>query len=271
LVEEKTVFEKLPSSVSGVNQVLPSGYLPSIPYNFFGKYLSGKSLLTLQESTWICSQTGGNVLILDVDGGYELFLREWLPILQARFDFTGNVHVLPCFNTQRFDPRQKVPYFDLPVFGMFGVKSQVSMSKNGKADFSSYAPCASLVEDYINRKGVKVVVIDSYSQIFKDVFQGMEAFGERARAEDFLFSLVKGVCYRHKVFVFLNHHHSVNPISNDIKIAGGQSVLQNCKVALYLSKQSEKENKGTIWVYRYPNVVPFSRQGSFEFSDIGIT
>lgn len=271
-----TATISLRSSLNAVNMIMPSGYLTGIPYNFFGKYMAGKSLLTLQEAVYLCSQISkgkekANVLVFDVDGGYDLFLREWGEVFSARWDYGGQIYVVPAYNVQRFSQTQKHPYFDLPIYEYFGVKSQVTLSQKGKANFSAYEPCTGIVSDYVTKKDVRVIVVDSFSQIFKDVFQGTESFGERARAEDFLFGLIKSFMLKHRnVYTFLNHHQSVNPITGETKIAGGSSVLQNSKVALFLSKNDEKQPVGEIWLYRYPNVPPFSRHAQIAYSELGI-
>ncbi len=250
---------------------MPSGIIPGVPINVFGKYLSGKTLLTLQEATNICSQEGGNILLLDVDGNGNIYAQEWKPIFQERFGFKGEIYVLPSFNTQRFDERQKQPYFDLNIFTYFGVKSQVTISQHGKANFTAYQPVPSLVNDYIVKKGVKVIIIDSFSQIFKDVFVGTESFGERARAEDFLFGEIKTVIYNHpNVYMFINHHQSANPITGQVSLAGGSSVLQNSKIAIYINKFGEKSNTGELYIYRYPTLPPWSRKAPIVYTDIGL-
>lgn len=261
------------SSLKAIDTILPHGLLPKTPINFFGKYMSGKTLLTLQEACFICRKEngGGNILLFDVDGGADLFVSEWKTVFEQRFGFEGEIFILPSFNTQRYDPRQKFPYFDLNIYEYFGIKAQVDLSAKGKANFTPHHPCKSKVDDYIQNKNVKVLIIDSFSQIYKDVFLGIESFGDRARAEDFLYGLIKTVALKFPhVYLFLNHHSSVNPITNQVGITGGNSVLQNSKMAIYITKPREKESFGEIHLYRYPNVPPWFKFSAIEYSDLGI-
>ena len=155
------------SDLNALNTVLPSGLVPGTIINILGRYMSGKTLLSLQESFYVCSQEGGNILVLDVDGGINVFLAEWEKVFKTRYDANDvKVFVLPSYNVQRFDPRQKVPYFDLPIYKHFGVKAQVNMSHNGKANFTAYAPCENTVETMIEKNKVRCVIVDSFSQVF---------------------------------------------------------------------------------------------------------
>ncbi|MEM3857586.1 MAG: hypothetical protein QXO47_10640 [Thermoproteota archaeon] len=257
------------SDLKSLNIVLPSGLVSGIPINFLGRYMSGKTLLALQQSYYICTKFGGSILFLDVDGGGTVFLSEWQPTLQKRY---GNVKVecLAAYNVQRFDPRQKLPYFDLQIYQLFGVKSQVNMSGKGKANFTAYSPLESVIRKKL-ASGARCVIVDSFSQVFKDLFVGTESFGERARAEDFLFGLLRAHMLEYPdSFWFLNHHNSVNPMSGEVRISGGSSVLHNSKVAVYINKPSDRAAEGELWTYRYPNIAPFGRSAKIVYTEAGI-
>jgi archaellum biogenesis ATPase FlaH len=260
------------SDLNALNTVLPSGLVPGIIINILGRYMSGKTLLSLQESFYVCSQEGGNILFLDVDGSINVFLAVWESVFKTRYDANDiKVFVLPSYNVQRFDSRQKLPYFDLPIYKHFGVKAQVNMSHNGKANFTAYAPCENTVETMIEKNKVRCVIVDSFSQIFKDLFVGTESFGERARAEDFLFGLIKASMLNHgDVYWFVNHHNSVNPITSEVRISGGGSVLHNSKVAVYINKPSDRTPEGELYTYRYPNIPPFGRVAKIGYTEAGI-
>lgn len=234
--------------------------------------MSGKTLLSLQESFYVCSKEGGNILVLDVDTSFQLFLAEWEGIFKERYGSKDTtVYILPSHNQQRFDPRQKVPYYDMLIYENLGVRSQVNTSHSGKANFTAYAPVRNAVEDMIEKQKVRCIIIDSFSQVFKDLFVGTESFGERARAEDFLFGLIKAVAIKHpKVYWFLNHHNSVNPINSEVRISGGSAVITNSKVAIYINKPSDRSAEGELYTYRYPTIPPFGRSAKILYTEAGI-
>jgi len=49
------------SDLNALNTVLPSGLVSGTIINILGRYMSGKTLLSLQESFYVCSQEGGNI------------------------------------------------------------------------------------------------------------------------------------------------------------------------------------------------------------------
>ena len=89
------------SDLNALNTVLPSGLVPGTIINILGRYMSGKTLLSLQESFYVCSQEGGNILVLDVDGSINVFLAEWEKVFRTRYDANDvKVFVLPSYNVE---------------------------------------------------------------------------------------------------------------------------------------------------------------------------
>ncbi|RLI74057.1 hypothetical protein DRP04_15105 [Archaeoglobales archaeon] len=281
----KFTFEVIKSDLQAINYLV-EGLYTKIPMNFFGKYLSGKSLLTLQEAYYLAAQKNGNILVVDVDGGAELFVFKWDDILRDRYGFKGEVFIEPAYNVpiqvyremaEEKDTKAKKEVYELKCFELFGVKARAviskpsSVTKGSKTMFIPYERSTNKVADYIKNKKVVVVVIDSFSQIFKDVFVGTQSFGERARAEDFLYGRIKaiGLQYPHVTF-FLNHHQSQDPQKGTISLAGGSSVLQNSKLVLYIHRyEGKRDGYGYISVYRFPNVKPWSKSAYIKYTDAG--
>jgi len=248
---------------------IPSGY----PNNIFGAQLSGKTLLSLQYGIQYAKRTKGNVLFLDVDGGMEMFCKEWLPVLFQEIDYKCDVFIEPAWNVRYEAPNQKYVHFEIKALQLFGVNGRAEISENGKTEFVPKGVLPNEVQQYIEKKNVKVVVIDSFSQIFKDAFVSQQSFGARARAEDQLFTLIKNISISHgDVLFFCNHHHSVNPIYHSIAMAGGSAVLMNSKIALYLQKMNGKfvKNYGQLHVFRYPNIPEWGKVEYLQYTDKGI-
>jgi hypothetical protein len=258
--------EIVQSSLSAINKLLGGWYKGTV-VNIFGAYLSGKTLLTLQESLYLSSKLGGDVVLLDVDGSGDVFVKEWLPTFQMRFDKIGNVHIVSSYNAQY--PAQKYFKFELRMFEHFGVRARVEMTEGGKAEFVAHGICEPTLERLYNI-GARYFIVDSFSQIFRETFPGVQSFGERARAEDMLYSLIKMFIAKHPdIFFFLNHHISVNPITSSIEPFGGSAIIQNSKLALMLSKKP-KETIGKLYVYRHPKKMPWSEYAEVKFTDAGI-
>jgi RecA/RadA recombinase len=254
------------SDLNAVNKLFGGWYRGSI-INIFGAYLSGKTLLTLQEACYLTSRLGGDIALFDVDGSADVFVAEWQPVFEMRYGKIGKIHIVPSFNIKH--PTQKYLKFDLKLFEHFGVKARVELSEGGKAAFIAYGICESTI-DALYRAGVRVFIVDSFSQLHKDAFPSMSSFGERARAEDMLYSLVKMFTAEHPdVFFFLNHHVSINPMTASVDPSGGSAVIQNSKLAMMISKRP-KEPIGKLYVYRHPRKPPWSESADIKFTDAGI-
>ena len=254
------------ADLQAINKLFGGWYQGSI-MNIFGAYLAGKTLLTLQEACYLTSKLGGDIVIFDVDGGAEVFVREWKPVFELRYGKIGRIQVVPSFNLKH--PAQKYLKLDLKLFEHFGVKARVELSEGGKGQFIAYGICEPLIED-LYRSGARVFIVDSFSQLHKDAFPGMSSFGERARAEDMLYSLIKMFIAEHPdTFFFLNHHVSINPMTAKVDPSGGSAVIQNSKLAMMISK-SPKEPIGRLYVYRHPRKPPWSESAEIKFTDAGV-
>ena len=251
--------------LEAINKLL-GGLYPGEVLNIFGPYLSGKTLLTTQLSYYLMQEFGKAVLI-DIDGGGRIFVNSWDPIFRKRYPKAGEMKVVTAFNKKH--QAQKKLKIDLTIFELFGVKAYVELSEGGKGQFTAYGICDSLVEK-LAKEGYKVFIIDSFSQIFKDSFPGVQSFGERARAEDMLFSLVKMFLQDNPdSFFFLNHHVSVNPMTQHMEPAGGSAVVQNSKLGIMIAKRI-KEDRGRIFVYRHPTKPPWSEYADIVYTEAGI-
>jgi RecA/RadA recombinase len=260
------MVEVVPSDLQAINKLFGGWYQGSI-MNIFGPYLAGKTLLTLQEACYLTSKLGGDIALFDVDGGANVFVSEWLPIFELRYGKIGKTHVIPSFNVKH--PAQKYLKFDLKLFEHFGVKARVEISEGGKAAFIAYGICDPLIEE-LYRKGARIFIIDSFSQLHKDAFPSMSSFGERARAEDMLYSLIKMFIAEHPdVFIFLNHHVSINPVTASVDPSGGSAVIQNSKLAMMISKKP-RELEGKLFVYRHPHKPPWSESAPIRFTNAGV-
>jgi len=254
------------SDLKGINRLFGGWYLGTI-MNVFGAYLSGKTLLTLQEACYLSSRLGGDIALLDVDGAADIFVREWRPVFEMRYGKIGNIYVVPSTNATH--PAQKYLKIDLKVFEHFGVRARVEFSEGGKGEFKAYGICEPTVES-LYRSGVRYFIIDSFSQVMREAFPGVQSFGERARAEDMLYGLIKMFMASHPdVLFFVNHHISVNPMTSSINPFGGSAIIQNSKLAMMLSKKP-KESEGRIYVYRHPRKPPWSEYCDIRYTDAGV-
>jgi hypothetical protein len=235
--------------------------------NVFGAYLSGKTLLTLQEACYLSSVLGGDIAVFDVDGSADIFVREWKPVFEMRYGKPLVIHVVPSVNATH--PAQKYLKIDLKIFEHFGVRARVDLSEGGKAQFVAYGICEPAIES-LYKAGARYFIIDSFSQVMREAFPGVQSFGERARAEDMLYGLIKMFIASHPDTLFLlNHHISVNPMTSSIEPFGGSAVIQNSKLAMMLSKKP-KEPLGRIYVYRHPRKPPWSEFSEIKYTDAGV-
>jgi RecA/RadA recombinase len=254
------------SDLAAINKLFGGWHIGSV-MNVFGAYLSGKTLLTLQEACYLSSKLGGDVVLLDVDGSADVFVAEWQPVFELRYGKVGRVHVVPSYNAKH--QAQKHLKLDLRVFEHFGVKARVELSEGGKAQFVAYGICEPTIEK-LYKAGARYFIIDSFSQVMRETFPGVQSFGERARAEDMLYSLVKMFLAEHPdTTFFLNHHISVSPLTASIEPFGGSAIIQNSKLAVMLSKKP-KEPLGKLYVYRHPRKPPWSESADIKFTDAGV-
>jgi len=180
---------------------------------------------------------------ISVDNPYVTLVHEAggdavLPFGYAEVGTEADVYVLPAWN-ERKEEQRKLPAFNMRVFYYFGIKAKVKISQNGKAEFIPFGvETKPKIEEMIVKNGVRVVIIDSFSQIFKEPFPGNQSLGARARAEDMLYALIKETGLKHpNVFFFLNHHLSINPNRGTLDLTGGASVIQNSKLTIALIKR----------------------------------
>jgi len=254
------------SDLAAVNKLFGGWHQGGI-MNIFGAYLSGKTLLTLQEACYLSSKLGGDIVLFDVDGSADVFVSEWQPVFELRYGKIGKIHITPSFNKKH--PAQKYLKFDLKLFEHFGVKARVELSEGGKAAFIAYGICEPTAEQ-LYKLGCRVFIIDSLSQVMREAFPGVMSFGERARAEDMLYGLIKMFIAEHPdVFMFLNQHISVNPLTASIEPFGGAAIIQNSKLAMMLYKKP-KEPVGKLYVYRHPHKPPWSESADVKYTEAGI-
>lgn len=254
----------LKSDLEAVNKLI-GGWPSGIPVNLFGAFMSGKTLLTLQEAYYIVSQRGGEITILDGDGGADVFWNQWKDVFTLKYGVEPKVNIIPSGNEMMFlGASQKVPYMKMRIFEAFGVNARVKMGE--KCEFEAVGISKPQIPD-----NTTVLVIDSFSQPMKDCFHGVQSFGGRAGAENMLFGLIKSWLFDHPdSFCFVNCHQSANPLTGEVTIAGGSPVIQNSKVSLYLDKIKGK-SYAKLWVFRYPNVEPWSKYEWLRYSDLGVS
>ena len=193
----------IPSDLKAINDLI-RGFIPGVIYNFVGAKMAGKSLLTLQEACYLSSKLGGDIVIFDVDGAAEVFVAEWEEAFRLRYGDFGKIHIIPSYNRQM--PARTKLKFHLTLFEHFGVKARVELSEGGKAAFIAYG-IGTNKADELYKAGARYFIIDSFSQMFKDTFPGTQSFGERGRAEDMLYCMMKTFLAEHPgSFMLVNHH-----------------------------------------------------------------
>ena len=115
------------------------------------------------------------------------------------------------------------------------------------------------------------MIIDSFSQAFKEAFPGDQSFGARARAQDFLYNMIKTTGAKYPdTFFLLNHHVTIHPHFGTVDLSGGASVVQNSKITLYIEKlKGMFDSYALIQVYRYPDIKEWGRSAYLRYTDEG--
>jgi hypothetical protein len=266
------------SGLKHIDSLFPADPFPAYePINLFGKYLSGKTVFTLQTAWWIVSQKGGAILYIDLDGGGDLLIQAWKPVFDARFNCDPEqvkIYYESAVVTKEY-PRGNVKniYLELPLFRLFGIEARVQTSRGGKATYVPEEVCKAKILDY---KDVRVLIIDTWSELTKRCFVGMQSFEGRARATSQLYGELRNYALKRKesndeVYIFVLHHASVHPQTGKISIAGGSEVLHNSKFAYMLEKIPAYGGKyGRFWVFRYPTIPEFGKFAYYGYCDMGM-
>lgn len=258
------------SKLEVINRLIGSDIPLGYPINVFGKPMAGKTLLTLQLA-FQYSSPDKDIMILDVDGGADIFLKEWEPIFRKRYGHKGKVIIEPAWNEKTVAPNQKNVYFDMRIFSILGIKAKVVISSSGKSEFIPHSICPDKLEGYMKGGKIGAIIIDSFSQVFKDCFIGTQSFADRARAEDMLFSLLKTIGAKYgDILIFCNHHQSANPMTGKVDIAGGSAVIQNSKLAFYIDRVGVGgQDFAKLWIYRYPTIPSWRKKAIMKFTEEG--
>ena len=242
------------------------------PINVIGAPMAGKTLLALQMAF---QETKGNILMLDADGGAVIFTKKWIPRFQTRYQREVTPIILPSWSKKHTYGNQKEVKFEMRFLQNLGIDARAEISENGKTEFvprGVFRPETDVMKIIKDRK-IGMLVVDSFSQVFKEVFVGTQSFGSRARAEDMSYGMLKEIGLEFpELLIFVNHHQSANPIRGTIDASGGKSVIHNCKLALFLEKMTSKkfEGLGKMWVYRAPDIPEWGKFDWFRYTGEGM-
>jgi len=223
-------------------EMLIEEYDRTIPFGIAGVPEAGKTIFSLQESAWIAKQIGGNVLILDTEGGGHKVASKWYPVFSKKFDWDGMYIVRDVRMTKRLLNYLYYEDIDWRVSGkgkidirLLPPKKKKKKKKNGEDEDSELSD---FERDIIN-ENISVVVIDSLSKPLKEDFVGGQLnFPGRSNAINLILGKIQTVAIDYNLFVMYIHHLSKPPeqVWDAGDIVGGVNVKHSFKVWLLLSK-----------------------------------
>lgn len=235
------------SSLNGVNKLLTFGYCKKVPVALFGPPKEGKSIFCLQEALYLATQLNRNVLYIDTEGAGPVFLKIWEEILRKRFSTPDTI---------------KVFYEDLrrieDILGYHGFKVELKLSKTGKIETVFKGSSENLMEKKVAENNIGVIVYDSMSNPIKISFPGGRMnYPARADAIDMWLNAIHFSSMDHDLVPLVVHHRSIDPTNPYAEpyVTGGETVLYNFKVILYLAQRKFKPHSSVrdIFLVRWYN------------------
>jgi len=250
----------LPSSLSGINKLTIFGYCRKTPYAIFGPPKEGKSIFALQESLYLAKQMEKNILWIDTEGA-PVFINIWLDVLK-----------------KRFDTDVEVVYKDLrrieDILAFHGYNVELKVEKTGKIETLFRGFTTPEIEKVIKEKDIGVLVYDSMSNPLKMSYPGGRMnFPARADAIDMWLSAVHSYSLDNDLVSLVVHHHSVDPTNPyaEPRVIGGQTIMYNFKVVLYLTQRKFKPHSSVrdVFLARYYNKKEWAESVPIILTDKG--
>jgi hypothetical protein len=111
-----------------------------------------------------------------------------------------------------------------------GGKTEVKIKELGD-------PIASSLSNFINKYGVKFLVIDSLGMLVKGLAVGLSDLPARASVTNLIIGGLIRLASHYKLIVFATNHESRNPVSNLYSFYGGSPIGYGFKYSLYLARK----------------------------------
>lgn len=253
------------SSLNCVNKMI-GGYTTKVPVGIYGRTMVGKTIFTVQEATYIAKQLGGNVLYVGTEGGEEMFISDWVPVFNKRFESSVNFYLLQARNIQTL---LKLHGFD------------VELKMTGKIDIRWKGVSENVVRKMVDdkTKNIRVIVYDSVTNPFKIAFPNeRQNYPARSSALNMLMNGVHDLAIESDLVILMIHHASFDPTlakgqaGSVIRphIASGDAIAYNTKILLCLIQTSSRiTNLRKIYLVRYFNKPEWSESYHVEIRNDG--
>jgi archaellum biogenesis ATPase FlaH len=219
----------LKSSIESINNWIGE-YPTKTLIGFFGEARAGKTIFLIQEAYNFLKN--GNVLIIDTEYDKELFLKEWDEVFRKRFGVKdGEIYV---FSSNYLED----------IYSFFGIKAKnIIDKKTGKITLEFYGEEESKAEDYIVNKNVKMIIVDSVTEMFGTSFFGdLKNFPARTNAQRLIFHKLLRLAFKYNLYLFGVHHKSfiVLPVEKP-EIRGGSEIRHLFKLWFFMEKTGHKK------------------------------
>lgn len=251
------------SSLNAINNMIGE-YPLKIPIALFGRTMSGKTILAIQEALYCASQLGGDVLYIGTEGGEDLFIKQWVPVLSQRFNTSVKFHLLQARSIEAL----------LKIHGL-----QIELVLKQRIDVRFTGEVEDEVSKLIKNRNIKVIVYDSLSNPLKIAFPSeRQNFPARASALNMLMNKIQDIATDNDILVFGIHHASFDPSLTQGQaggimrphISGGDAVCYNTKIILALLQTSSRiTNVRRIYLVRFFNKPEWSESAFIEIKNDG--
>jgi KaiC/GvpD/RAD55 family RecA-like ATPase len=197
-------------------------YPSEVLIGFFGEARAGKTIFLLQEAYYNLKE--GNVLIIDTEFDKKEFIKVWDSRFRKRFGIdSGDVYVGTFSNMDE-------------LFKFIGMNVKFTVEKDGKITVNYIGNVKNDLEEMISKKKIKVVIVDSVTELFSTEFPGgLKNFPARKDAESLFFLNLLKLAYKHKLYMFGTHHVSLGLLRYAKPIMkGGSEIRHLFKLWFYL-------------------------------------
>jgi len=222
-------------------QMLFGEYDRTIPFGIAGFPEAGKTISALQESAYIATQVGGNVLYLDTEGGGFRVAKSWWPRFNERFGWEGSYVVRDVRKTKRLLKYLYPHDIDWRESDKGKIDIRLLPNEETKKAKKSGKSALSQFERDIAKENISVVVLDSLTKPLKEDFPGGQLnFPARATAANLILGQLQTMAIEYELYMFVIHHlsKSFDNAWDKGDIVGGINVKHAFKVWLHIEKST---------------------------------
>jgi len=234
----------LKTFLKGFNKLV-EGFPQGLPIVLYGAPGVGKTLLGLEMCYDVMAKTGSNSLVIDTEGGVDVFLAKWDDVFRAKHNVPEDlkVHVLKARSLTK-------------LLELHGIKMKLNLASGGKVENVVTGFTSNAVENYVKRNDVKFLVYDSITAPLHLAYGRRRVnFPSRADAVSMLMNSVLSMCDSLPLYVLTIHHQSVDPANPFAKptLPLGSALQHMIKIWLYMDT-CRKKNYGLVrrlWLVRW--------------------